>query len=188
MKFQCLDYPDSPANTFLINWNRTNILFNFPLEILGLCTLPGIRQHRDPEEEYDTKLAADVDASLPYLEDCPEQTVFRTANISLVDVRTIDLVLISNSDMMLGLPYLTEVLGYKGRIVATEPVIEFGRQRMEELVELYHPRASNIPPWRRVHWSTFVSKTDGWRPIYTQKQVEECVKKIEAVRFGQTMV
>lgn len=54
-------------------------------------------------------------------------SVFRTANLDLVDINNIDVVIIANSDMMLGLPFLTEYLGYKGRIYATAPSIEFAR-------------------------------------------------------------
>lgn len=61
------------------------------------------------------------------LKNCDHLTVFRVADFGLIDIQSIDLILISNYDLMLGLPYLTEYMGYKGRIVATEPTVEYAK-------------------------------------------------------------
>lgn len=61
------------------------------------------------------------------IQNCDDLTVFKIPDFSLIDIHTIDLVLIANSECMLGLPYLTEYLGYKGKIIATETTIEFAK-------------------------------------------------------------
>lgn len=61
------------------------------------------------------------------IQNCDHATVFRIPDLSLIDINSIDLVLISNYNLMLGLPYLTEYMGYKGRIIATEPTVEYAK-------------------------------------------------------------
>lgn len=53
----------------------------------------------------------------------------------LIDLSTIDIILISDSLLMLALPYVTERSGFSGRVYATEPTIEFGRQAMQSLIQ-----------------------------------------------------
>ena len=53
--------------------------------------------------------------------------MFRLPDFSGVDLKSIDVVLISNYNHILALPYLTEFTEFQGRIFATEPTIEFGR-------------------------------------------------------------
>lgn len=143
MEIRCIDHDGSRPSTFIVEIADNVILFNCPLDIAALSLLQGIQQHPkrttdqdEAEEEFDhlgsilakygphdigklTAPAASAYGDAGY--------AFRTANFSLVDVNSIDVVIIANSEMMLGLPYLTEYLGYKGRILATEPTIEFAR-------------------------------------------------------------
>ncbi|RCH81936.1 Integrator complex subunit 9, partial [Rhizopus stolonifer] len=105
-------------------------------------------------------------------------------------LHTIDLVLITHMDSMLGLPYLTEYLGYKGKIIATEPTIEFAKQRMEELIIYHGPTISRIDPGSYTYNSQLMSTSsipEGWRSIYTIKDVESCVEKIQPVRFNEQL-
>lgn len=53
--------------------------------------------------------------------------LFKLPDFSGVDLKSIDVVLISNYNHLLALPYLTEFTDFQGRIFATEPTIEFGR-------------------------------------------------------------
>ncbi|KAF9896913.1 Integrator complex subunit 9 [Lobosporangium transversale] len=53
--------------------------------------------------------------------------MFKLPDFSGVDFKSIDVVLISNYNHILALPYLTEFTDFQGRIFATEPTIEFGR-------------------------------------------------------------
>ena len=62
---------------------------------------------------------------------------FAIPDSGLVDFSEIDAILISNYTCMLALPYITEEeeTGFRGRIFATEPTLQFGRLFMEETLE-----------------------------------------------------
>lgn len=155
MEVQCVDRPGADYNTFLITLEENKILLNYPLDASNLSELTGINPQPDPPSQAplglpaavadsasaaaadvvaaaagsgSSKFALDVNYSIAQgrLESCEERVVFRTPNLD-VDINSINLVLISNSDTMLGLPFLTEYMGYKGKIVAVEPAIEFAR-------------------------------------------------------------
>lgn len=53
--------------------------------------------------------------------------MFKLPDFSGIDLKSIDVVLVSNYNHILALPYLTEFTDFQGRIFATEPTIEFGR-------------------------------------------------------------
>ncbi|CEP19353.1 hypothetical protein [Parasitella parasitica] len=208
MKIQCLDHKGSTPNTFLCKINQHTILINCPIETL---TIPQ-PQHPQPEDKNDEqeggsnglgsilaafstqgKRTTDTQYSSlnTSIKNCDHPSVFRVPDFSLIDVNSIDLVLIANSESMLGLPFLTEYLGYKGRIIATEPTIEYGKQRMEELV-LYHGHnsISRIEPALATHFSQlgdFARPSEGWRPIYNLKDVTSCVEKVQPVRYTETL-
>ncbi|KAL7312669.1 hypothetical protein PS15m_008409 [Mucor circinelloides] len=209
MKIQCLDHKGSTSNTFLCKINQHTILINCPLETL---TVPQPQpQHEqgdalDGQEESSNDLGSILSAfstqgkrtadtqysSLTTsLKNCDHPSVFRVPDFSLIDMDSIDLVLIANSECMLGLPFLTEYLGYKGRIIATEPTIEYGKQRMEELV-LYHGHnnTSRIEPTLATHFSQLgdlAPPSEGWRSIYTLKDITSCIEKVQPVRYTETL-
>jgi hypothetical protein len=65
-----------------------------------------------------------------YLNSTPE---FSIPEFNLINVEDLDVVLISNPNNMLALPYLTRLPGFRAQIYCTEPVLNFGRMLMEEL-------------------------------------------------------
>lgn len=54
----------------------------------------------------------------------------------LLDLSTVDVILISNYHCMMALPYITEHTGFTGTVYATEPTLQIGRYR--------HTRHGNI--------------------------------------------
>lgn len=46
----------------------------------------------------------------------------------LLDLSTIDVILISNYHCMMALPYITEHTGFTGTVYATEPTLQIGRR------------------------------------------------------------
>jgi integrator complex subunit 9 len=205
MKIQCIDHKGSPPSTFICKINQHTILLNCPLETL---TIPNPREEDDealaPEESRNDlasilstfsaqgKRSADtLYSSLgTSIKNCDHLSVFRAPDFSLLDVDNIDLVLIANSNSMLGLPYLTEYMGYKGKIIATEPTIEYAKQRMEELVIYHGKRTSTIEPTLATHFSQLgdsVQDNEGWRSIYATKDIISCIEKIQPVRYTETI-
>lgn len=45
----------------------------------------------------------------------------------LLDLSTVDVILISNYHCMMALPYITEYTGFTGTVYATEPTVQIGR-------------------------------------------------------------
>ncbi|CAO3669058.1 unnamed protein product [Umbelopsis ramanniana] len=192
-----------PQNCFLIKLRQLTILVNCPLVIGSL--LPTNQHDHDQQQEAQTQipdfaavLSSYVERQKMLMEDSVSQLnmpieatcVFSIPDLSLVDIHAIDCVLLTGTKHMLGLPFLTEYLGYKGRILATESSIEFASQLMEELV-LYHGRTTSSAS--RDTLSTSMANTgssvsdDGWRSIYTLRDARSCVNKIQAVRFRENI-
>ncbi|RNA33688.1 integrator complex subunit 9 [Brachionus plicatilis] len=61
---------------------------------------------------------------------------FSVPQFNLINIEDIDAVLISNSNFMLALPYLTRLKGFRANIYCTEPLMHFGRMLMQELTHL----------------------------------------------------
>ncbi|KAF9334818.1 Integrator complex subunit 9 [Podila minutissima] len=81
--------------------------------------------------------------------------MFKLPDFSGIDLKSVDVVLISNFNHMLSLPYLTEFTDFQGRIFATEPTIEFGRSG------------------------------SGLYPAYNMADIKACIDKIQPVRFRE---
>jgi integrator complex subunit 9 len=208
MKIQCLDNKGTTPNTFLCKINQHTILVNCPLETLKISLPPNDQQEvHDVDEEEETTTTNDLKSILSSfsqqgkrtidtqysslttsLNNCDSKSVFRIAEFSLIDIHSIDLVLISNYDLMLGLPYLTEYMGYKGKIIATEPTVEYGKQRMEELVYNHGQNTTNIDPTSSTHFSQLIQEEEkGWKSIYTLKDVVSCIEKVQSVRYTEKL-
>lgn len=204
MKIQCIDHEGSPPNTFVCKINQHTILLNCPLETLTIThsreddeTMPTEESRNDLASilsAFSTqgKRAADTlySSLQTNIKNCDHLSVFRAPDFNLLDVDSIDLVLIANSNLMLGLPYLTEYMGYKGKIIATEPTIEYAKQRMEELVIYHGKRTSTIEPTLATHFSQLggsVQDSEGWRSIYSTKDIISCIEKIQPVRYTETI-
>jgi integrator complex subunit 9 len=138
MKIQCISQKSASPNTFLLKVKQHVVLLNCPLERLELKSTDRPQQQQQGHDLGSIlssfgevgKRALDTQYSLSdnNIQHCDSHSVFRiAADLSLIDINSIDLVLIANSHLMLGLPYLTEYLGYKGRIIATEPTVEYAR-------------------------------------------------------------
>ncbi|RUS21503.1 beta-lactamase-like protein [Endogone sp. FLAS-F59071] len=209
MKLQSLGYAFHSKNCFLLKLRQMSILFNCPLELNTFSatnTTPAAFTEDDdlsiaPEDIYSFILSESLDGSSkaksnPNIEAGQglPTFIFRSPDFSLIDISTIDFVLITNHNHMLGLPFLTEYLGFKGKIFATEPVVEFGRQLMEELVHYFGSLPSGKGRTYQdkifspiTHTSRELS-SERWRPIYNLKDVKLCIDKIQQVRYREQMV
>lgn len=52
---------------------------------------------------------------------------FLSLQTELIDLSTVDVILISNYHCMMALPYITEHTGFTGTVYATEPTMQIGR-------------------------------------------------------------
>ena len=119
----------------------------------------------------------------------------RLPETRLVDYSSVDVLLISNCFSMLALPFLTEKLGFHGKIYATEPTVHFGRQVMEELEHYLHRKPPNNSPgdWRNEEIMKLLP--DGvlkdsvdyflWRELYSEEDIRAAISKVTGVSYSQ---
>lgn len=227
MKIQCLDFPNGSSKTFLLRTHQNTILFNCPLESRLLEELRGSSRPPSLSQSSSSRQAPVLGSILSTFTSAHSKrlldmeytaaqsqaesiSVFRTANLDLVDISNIDVVIIANSDMMLGLPFLTEYLGYKGRIYATAPSIEFARsvfvivympsliskysfyascrQRMEELIAYHGTSGTYTQPGSSIGGMPTGLVAEGWRFLYTMNNVRACLDKVQSVGYLQEIV
>lgn len=144
--------------------------------------------------------------------------MFKLPDFSGIDLKSIDVVLVSNYNHILALPYLTEFTDFQGRIFATEPTIEFGRyndnadlginmdifphciwrltfsqlcqhrQLMTEFVSFFGSAVASSPH-EVIDRKKLVARSGaGLYPAYTLADIKACIDKIQAVRFQEHIV
>ncbi|KAG0346947.1 Integrator complex subunit 9 [Podila minutissima] len=111
--------------------------------------------------------------------------MFKLPDFSGIDLKSVDVVLISNFNHMLSLPYLTEFTDFQGRIFATEPTIEFGRQHMIEFVSFFGTSVSSSPHHFIDRKQLVARSGSGLYPAYTMADIKACIDKIQPVRFRE---
>ncbi|KTG45422.1 hypothetical protein cypCar_00027734 [Cyprinus carpio] len=83
----------------------------------------------------------------------------------LLDLSTIDVILISNYHCMMALPYITEHTGFTGTVYATEPTLQIGRL-------LPGPLKDAVDVW-------------SWRKCYSVQEVNSALSKVQLVGYSQ---
>ncbi|KAG0006069.1 Integrator complex subunit 9 [Entomortierella chlamydospora] len=114
-----------------------------------------------------------------------KEYMFKLPDFSGVDLKSIDVVLISNYNHILALPYLTEFTDFQGRIFATEPTIEFGRQLMTEFVSFFGTSVTSSPHEFIDRKKLTARSGSGLYPAYTHADIKACIDKIQPVRFRE---
>nr|DBA25472.1 TPA: hypothetical protein GDO54_009852 [Pyxicephalus adspersus] len=112
----------------------------------------------------------------------------------LIDLSTVDVILISNYHCMMALPYITEHTGFNGTVYATEPTVQIGRLLMEELVNFIErvPKAQSATKWKRKEDqrqlpAPLKDAVDiyTWKKCYTMQEVNSALSKIQLVGYSQ---
>ncbi|RLN69320.1 hypothetical protein BBJ29_000225 [Phytophthora kernoviae] len=107
---------------------------------------------------------------------------FQLPALQSVDVEALDVVLLSNHLTLLALPLLTQVLGFKGQIYATQLTIDFGRVFLKELAALNQGEDSAV--------FALDGATDGMDaelPMFSLKEIEKCCQKIRSVEYSEVV-
>lgn len=134
-------------------------------------------------------------SGLHCVDSAPEFALF---DKDIVDLASIDVVLISNYLNMFGLPYLTERLDFNGVVYLTEPTFHFGRMMMEEVIQLIErtPRPRRLDLWKKIHDQVNLSipkshvmnrDPNTWLPIFTLAELNSCLSKLKIVNFSQSI-
>lgn len=113
-----------------------------------------------------------------------------TPSFDELEVATLDYILITNFYNMACLPYLTEYLGFKGKIFATEPTVQLGRQLLMEFSQqLLKPTLSpsSLPPNRPSTTSNAIAPLDHYRKMYTESEIASSFSKISPCAFDEQL-
>ncbi|PAA60261.1 hypothetical protein BOX15_Mlig001145g1, partial [Macrostomum lignano] len=198
----------NPANpVYLVEFCSTRLLLDCPLDfgpLLRCCPrhplLVGEASHQ-PAAEVEGKAWPGDSArpdGLPFktvegveLLDAPPcvSMPFSTKHCPVV-WSTVDAVLISSHHAILGVPYLTGCTDFAGRIFATEPSIEFGRQILEDLAnsvdQLPHcGKLEDVVKRLREAGHPLADQAENWMPVFTAAQVQSAFDSVQRVSFNQ---
>uniref|UniRef100_A0A8C7IZR6 Integrator complex subunit 9 n=1 Tax=Oncorhynchus kisutch TaxID=8019 RepID=A0A8C7IZR6_ONCKI len=112
----------------------------------------------------------------------------------LLDLSTIDVILISNYHCMMALPYITEHTGFTGTVYATEPTLQIGRLLMEELVNFMErvPKAQSATCWKYKEIQRLLPgplkdavEVSTWKRCYSMQDVNSALSKVQLVGYSQ---
>ncbi|RMC17046.1 hypothetical protein DUI87_05619 [Hirundo rustica rustica] len=126
-----------------------------------------------------------------FVDSVPE---FCLPETELLDLSTVDVILISNYHCMMALPYITEHTGFTGTVYATEPTVQIGRLLMEELVNSIErvPKAQSASMWKNKEVQRLLPaplkdavEVSMWRKCYTMPEVNAALSKIQLVGYSQ---
>ncbi|CAH6827864.1 Ints9 [Phodopus roborovskii] len=126
-----------------------------------------------------------------FVDSVPE---FCLPETELIDLSTVDVILISNYHCMMALPYITEHTGFTGTVYATEPTMQIGRLLMEELVNFIErvPKAQSASLWKNKDIQRLLPsplkdavEVSTWRRCYTMQEVNSALSKIQLVGYSQ---
>ncbi|KAJ7341343.1 hypothetical protein JRQ81_005326, partial [Phrynocephalus forsythii] len=126
-----------------------------------------------------------------FVDSVPE---FCLPEMELLDLSTVDVILISNYHCMMALPYITERTGFTGTVYATEPTVQIGRLLMEELVNFIErvPKAQSASLWKNKEVQRLLPaplkeavEVGTWKRCYNMQEVNSALSKIQLVGYSQ---
>ncbi|XP_036169433.1 integrator complex subunit 9 isoform X2 [Myotis myotis] len=172
MKLYCLSgHPTLPCN--VLKFKSTTIMLDCGLDMtstLNFLPLPLVQSPRlsnlpgwslkDGNVFLDKELKEC--SGHVFVDSVPE---FCLPETELIDLSTVDVILISNYHCMMALPYITEHTGFTGTVYATEPTVQIGRLLPSPLKD-----AVEVSTWRR---------------CYTMQEVNSALSKIQLVGYSQ---
>uniref|UniRef100_A0A8C5I440 Integrator complex subunit 9 n=1 Tax=Gouania willdenowi TaxID=441366 RepID=A0A8C5I440_GOUWI len=180
MKLYCLSgHPTLPCN--VLKFKSTTIMLDCALDttsVLNYLPLPLV--HSPRLSKLPGWISKDGTINLEKKE--------------LLDLSTIDVILISNYHCMMALPYITEHTGFTGTVYATEPTLQIGRLLMEELVKFMErvPKAQSATCWKNKEIQRMLPgplkdavEVWTWKRCYSMQEVNSALSKVQLVGYSQ---
>ncbi|XP_009465649.1 PREDICTED: integrator complex subunit 9 isoform X1 [Nipponia nippon] len=201
MKLYCLSgHPTLPCN--VLKFKSTTIMLDCGLDMtstLNFLPLPLVQSPRLSKlpgwvlKDGSTFLDKELKecSGHVFVDSVPE---FCLPETELLDLSTVDVILISNYHCMMALPYITEYTGFTGTVYATEPTVQIGRLLMEELVNSIErvPKAQSASMWKNKEVQRLLPaplkdavEVSMWRKCYTLPEVNAALSKIQLVGYSQ---
>ncbi|MBN3280475.1 INT9 protein, partial [Polyodon spathula] len=197
----CLSgHPTLPCN--VLKFKSTTIMLDCGLDMtsaLNFLPLPLVHSPRLAKlpgwvsKDGNTFLEKELKecAGRVFVDSLPE---FCLPERELLDLSTIDVILISNYHCMMALPYITEHTGFTGTVYATEPTLQIGRLLMEELVNFIErvPKAQSATCWKNKEIQRLLPaplkdtvEVSTWKSCYTMQEVNSALSKVQLVGYSQ---
>ncbi|XP_072907929.1 integrator complex subunit 9 isoform X1 [Hemitrygon akajei] len=201
MKLYCLSgHPTLPCN--VLKFKSTTIMLDCGLDMtsaLHFLPLPLVHSPRLSKlpgwisKDGNTILEKELKdcAGRVFVDSVPE---FCLPETELLDLSTVDVILISNYHCMMALPYITEHTGFTGTVYATEPTMQIGRLLMEELVTFMErvPKPQSATLWKNQEMFRHLPaplkdavEVLTWRRCYTMAEVNLALSKVQLVGYSQ---
>ncbi|XP_061741824.1 integrator complex subunit 9-like isoform X1 [Nerophis ophidion] len=201
MKLYCLSgHPTLPCN--VLKFKSTTIMLDCGLDTTSVLNfLPLTLIHSQRLSKLPGWVSKDASLNLEKeLKECAgrvfvdSQPEFCLPERELLDMSTVDVILISNYHCMMALPYITENTGFTGTVYATEPTLQIGRLLMEELVNFMErvPKAQSAASWKnkeiqRMLPGPLKDAVDvwTWKRCYGMQEVNSALSKVQLVGYSQ---
>ncbi|XP_062912556.1 integrator complex subunit 9 [Mobula hypostoma] len=201
MKLYCLSgHPTLPCN--VLKFKSTTIMLDCGLDMtsaLHFLPLPLVHSPRLSKlpgwisKDGNTILEKELKdcAGRVFVDSVPE---FCLPETELLDLSTVDVILISNYHCMMALPYITEHTGFTGTVYSTEPTMQIGRLLMEELVNFMErvPKPQSATLWKNQEMFRHLPaplkdavEVLTWRRCYTMAEVNLALSKVQLVGYSQ---
>ena len=132
--------------------------------------------------------------------DSPPEVSFPDVSRSTIDMKDVDVILISNYQAMMGLPFLTELSDFDGVIYATEPTLQMAKMFMDEVVCYIErvPKMKEASCWKDFFRSipfpipidslTVNNHTTGpksWSTMYTPQMIISSLSRVKVVGYNE---
>lgn len=170
----------------------TGLLHFFPLPLVHSWKLSSLPSCKLSNDDKTTSSIFRDNAGHVFVDSVP---LVRLPETGLVDVSMVDILLVSNCFSMLALPYLVKEYNFKGKVFATEPTKQLGKQLMEELCEYIHrtPVSDRSQQWRDEEMMRSLPDCAlkeaadflYWKTLYKLQDVYSAISLIEGVSYGQ---
>ncbi|CAI2355211.1 unnamed protein product [Caenorhabditis sp. 36 PRJEB53466] len=187
-------YPHKPC--FLLQWPNARILLDTPIDFTPFFSfLPHVYQSPRLKNAHQARRFG-----LPYLKDIGHKTYVQAppevfhVSANILKMETIDVILVSNYESFLGLPFYTENTGFRGKIYVTEIAYQYGKLLMEEMMEMIArvDYAPNDSEWKKEEICGKFANPPfqnpfEWRPFYTSVDMHSALAKVITLSFNQTI-
>ncbi|KAG7255340.1 hypothetical protein CRUP_010145 [Coryphaenoides rupestris] len=204
MKLYCLSgHPTLPCN--VLKFKSTTIMLDCGLDttsVLNFLPLPLVHSPRlsklpgwvSKDGAINLEKELKECAGRVFVDSQPELCL---PERELLDLSTIDVILISNYHCMMALPYITEHSGFTGTVYATEPTLQIGRLLMEELVNFMErvPKAQSASCWKNKELQRMLpgplkdaAEVWAWKKCYSMPEVNSALSKVQLELFGAVQV
>lgn len=162
------------ANCFVIRLKNVSILLDCGAELTSLLdfTPKGLSS---PNPHITATHASSLDGiELPTLDN--------------FDIENLDYILITNFYNLACLPYITEYYGFKGKIYATEPTVQLGKQLLIELSRMLstdHASSESQKLNGNMLSAEQLSHLQLYRKIYTEAEIASAFSKVSICAFDE---